>query len=298
MNWIFYAILSPLLLTGINFLDKYILEREIKNYLGMPIFSAMVAGTFGTAAWILTGFATLPAEDAALILFTGVISVWGFTLYFAAIAREEPSTVIVLLQLQPIIALILAYVLLGEVISAQQFGGFWLILLPTIALSWQPGTFRLSPAFWMVLGGVSIWALSEVLFKFVSADYPFGHLVVFESWGIALGGVFLYAIPPIRRAFYENLAHVRPAAFALIFANETAFVGAKLFKLLAVTLGPVALVNVLSSTQVFFAIGLAALLAFVLPAVFQTDLSRDALTRRLTGAGVMFAGLLLVGSAG
>lgn len=297
MNWLFYALLAPVMLTGVNFLDKYILEREIKTYLGMPIFSGIVAGIFGTLVWIATGFDTLPAEDAALILLTGVISVWSFLLYFKGISAEETSTVIVFLQLQPIVALILAFGLLNEVISLQQFAGFWLILIPAIALSLKRDAFHMSPSFWYILAAVSIWALSEVLFKFVSADYPFGTLVVFESWGIASGAVFLYMLRPVRAAFYENMAFIRPRAFGLIFLNETAFVGSKLCKLLAVTLGPVAMVNVLSSTQIFFAIALDWTLMILLPAVFKADLSYDTLKRKMLGAAVMFVGLLLVGAS-
>lgn len=297
MGWLFYAILAPVMLTGVNFLDKYILEREIKNYLGMPIISAIVAGIFGSLVWVGLGFPGLPAWDAAVVVFTGVISVWSFVLYFKAIAGEETSTVIVLLQLQPIVALILAYILLQEVITLRQFAGFWLILLPAVGLSLKRGSFHLSIYFWLILAGVSVWALSEVLFKLISEDHPFGTLVVYESWGIGIGGIFLYLVPSIRRAFFENLHHMRFTAFGLVFLNELVFVGSKLCKLLAVTLGPIALVNVLSSTQIFFAIALDWALTLLLPTVFKADFSRANFLRKIAGAAVMFTGLLLVSPA-
>ena len=76
--------------------------------------------------------------------------------------------------------------------------------------------------------------------------------------------------------------------------NETFYTITQLISLLAISLGPVALVTVAGSTQVFFGIVLGGLLSLALPTIYKEDISRAGLTRKLAWAALMFAGLWLL----
>jgi drug/metabolite transporter (DMT)-like permease len=297
MSWLFYALLSPLIFTIVNFIDKFILEHQVKDTRAMPVYAAIMAFITGCVLFVLTGFPTLPLNDTIIVMITGAMTSVGAALYFNALVRDEVSKIVVLIQMQPVIVLVLSLLFLNETISVQQLIGFMLILGAAVAISInrEGGGFRLSTAFFLILVCDLLWAGSIVLFKFVSGENSFGALLPYESWGLALGGLGLYLfVPFIRRAFNQNIRTVSRRALALVAMNETIFVVAKLTTLAAIALGPVALVSVLGSTQVFFGVALGAILTRLAPTKFKEDISRRSLTRKAFFALVMFGGIILV----
>ncbi len=297
MSWIFFAILSPALYCVASFVDKYLLTRVVTDYRGMPVYGAVMGLVLGTLFWIGAGFPLLAMRDAALIILTGVLSVWGGVLYFKALSEEEASRIVVLIQTMPLLVLILSVIFLREVISPLQLAGFFLILLSAIGISidHRSGLLRLSPAFYLQLLANLAWAVSAVLLKFVMATNSFFEIVSYESWGYALGGLTLWiAFPAIRQAFLNSLKTAGAKAVSIVFLNEGFVVIAKLLGVLAISLGPVALVSVVGSTQVFFGILYGWVLTLLFPAIFKEDIRAGNLFRKAMLAVVMFAGIWLV----
>jgi drug/metabolite transporter (DMT)-like permease len=298
MSWLFFALLAPLVFTLVNFADKYIIEREVRDPKAMPVYAGIMAFLTGTTLWVITGFPVLPLHDAALVMFTGALATWGSALYFRAISSEEASSVIVLIQMQSLFVLVLSILFLSETLTLTQFIGFALILAAAVGISLkggQAGGLRLSTAFFLLLLVDLMWASSIVLFKFVVSETAFTDVLAFESWGMALGGLALYLfLPPLRRAFHASIRSIRRRGLAMIFVNETVFVVAKLLTFTAVSLGPVALVSVLGSTQVFFGIAIGWLLTTLLPHIYKENVTRANLLRKGALAAVMFGGILLV----
>jgi len=297
MSWLFYALLGPAILTAVNFVDKLIIEKHVRNPLGMPIYAAMTAFISGCVLWVLTGFPVLSLSDTLLVLLTGMLTAAGGAIYFQALSKEETSKIIFFLQIQPIMVLLLSLVFLNEGITPQQLLGFALILTAALVLSMNNGLagFKLSRPFVMILIVDALNAVAIVLFKFVAAD-DINRVLAYESWGLALGGLLIYLlIAPIRQAFHDSLRTVPRHAFAIIGVNETIFVIAKLATFTAVSLGPVALVSVLGGTQVFMGIMVGWILTLLIPSVFKEDINRQTLMRKGMLAVVMIAGIGLVG---
>ncbi len=298
MSWLVFALLAPLVFSFVNFGDKFIIEKHIKDTRAMPIYSGLVAFFTGCVLFVLTGFPSLPLKDMVLVMITGIMTAAGAALYFTAVARDEASKIIVLIQMQPVIVLLLSVVFLSDSISVQQLIGFVLILGAAVAISLNRevgGGFKLSAAFYLILLCDFIWAGSLVLFKFVADENQFVALLPYESWGLALGDLILYLfVPSIRNAFHQNIKTVSRTALGYLAVNETIFVAAKLLGLTAVALGPVALVSVLGSTQIFFGVVLGVILTTLAPTIFKEDISRRNLARKGILALVMFGGILLV----
>ena len=75
MNWIFFALLAPAVFSVVNFTDKYIVEKEVKNYNGMPIYQTLMGLIIGTLFWIINGYPVLSIRDASIVIFTGILTV-------------------------------------------------------------------------------------------------------------------------------------------------------------------------------------------------------------------------------
>ncbi|HEX2907080.1 MAG TPA: EamA family transporter [Phototrophicaceae bacterium] len=135
MSWLVFALLSPAVFTVVNFVDKYIVEHEVRDTRAMPIYASVMALIAGCVLWVLTGFPLLSLHDTLLILLTGAISNWASALYFKALTYEDTSKIIVLMQMQPVMVLILSAIFLGEIITGEQLLGFALILGAAIGTS-------------------------------------------------------------------------------------------------------------------------------------------------------------------
>jgi len=300
MSWLVYALLAPLIFTVVNFIDKLILEKHVRNPASMPPYISIMAFFSGCLLFVVTGFPVLPFRDAAIVIFTGILTAVGAVLYYQALSMEETSKVIVLIQIQPVMVLILSFLLLHETISAIQFVGFVLILGAAVTLSAKRGIggFQLSGIFGKLLVINFLWSLSVVLFKFVAAGDHFEPFLPYESWGFALGGLLIFLfVGSVRDAFRESLRVIPRQALAIIAVNETIFLGAKLLTLTAVALGPTALVSVLGGTQVFFGIVAGWILTLIAPSIYKENIIPSELLRKGAIAIVLFIGIALISGA-
>lgn len=139
------------------------------------------------------------------------------------------------------------------------------------------------------------WAGGTVLFKFVVGAGEFSKVVAYESWGWALGGALLFLIlPPVRTAFITTTKSLKKTALAIVFGNEFLYLVSKLLTFLAISLGPVAIVSVISGTQVLFAVVFGWILAIVAPEIFKEDISRKNLAKKFILGCITIIGLWLV----
>ncbi len=298
MNWIFFAILSPAIVTAVTFIDKHLVSNVVKDYKAMPIYTSIVGFIAGLLFWIFTGFPILSCRDGGIIVLTGMITIWSTFLYFKALEGEQTSNINILFQTFPVMALILAYLFLGETITVKQFIGFIFILSAAVGVSFQPrkkGEKTLSKAFFLILIFNFMTAISSVLIKFAIDTTSFSQVLSYESLGIALGGLLVFILfPGIRKAFIANIKIVKRKTVKIIFINEGLFVLAKSLGFYALVLGPVALVTVLSGTQAFFGIIFGFTLTKLFPKLFKEDISSGGIIKKMGFAVLIVVGIALL----
>lgn len=294
MVWLAYAIASSAVYAVTNFVDKYVLENQIRDYRGLAVFTTMVGLVFGCMCWLLAGYPSLFTWDALLVGMTGMCTIWGLALYFRALATEETSTVIILMQMVPVITVLLSAVFLHETLTGMQIAGFMLIIAAVVGMYFKPGEFRIRPnaALLFISLASALWGVANVIFKFVASTGTFLQLMAFESLGIAAGGLVLVVLfPSVRAAFALTTRTCRTTAILFIVLNEIFFVTAKLLAYYAISLGPVSLVSVIGSTQVFFGILFGWLLTRVTVKLFNEDISASGIFKKITLSVMVFVGI-------
>lgn len=300
MNWLFFALLAPALDTIILFIDRYIIEQEVPDYRGLPIFGAIFGCIAGTLFWIATGYPFLGTRDAAIILTTGVLSVWGLALYYKALSLEETSRIIIFFKAIPVFILLLSFLLLHETISIKQFIGFIVILTSVIGASLKPDRRNqkktvMSSGLMLILLVDMLWAVSAVLVKFAINLNSFSKILSYESWGVGLGGISLYFLfPTIRKAFLKTIRTVSRTALALMMANEVIFLISKTITFYAYSLGPAALISVIGGIQVFYGVTIGLILTLISPKTFHEDIRSKTLVQKIIYAMILVFGIYLV----
>lgn len=298
MNWLFYALLSPALYAAVTFIDKYLIEAEVEDYSAMPIYMGLVGGLAGVVIFLVTGMPMIPLHDTLLVLGTGILTCFAYSLYFKAVSLEEASHINFLFQTFPVITLILSFAFLGERISLQQFIGFIIILTAVIGVTKKKDDhfFQLSPAFFLILLNNFLWAFSSILIKFAFNLSTFTEVIIYESFGVALGAVILYAgSQKIRKAFRSTHAKLTRKAKVLIFTTESLNLLGKAFMFFAFSIGPVALVSIIiEGSQTFIAIGYGLFLGILLPKIFKEEAHIPDIPKKLAYAALAFIGIYLL----
>jgi drug/metabolite transporter (DMT)-like permease len=297
MSWVWVALLSPAVYSIVNFVDKYILSRHIKDYRGISMYSAVMAVIFGSFFWYFGGQPILSSRDSILIITSGVFTFWAMVLYFKALSLEDTSKIIILFQMGPVLILILSYFFLNERINLGQFIGFLLVLSASVGVSVEKKEMRLklSKSFYLILLNQILWSVGAVIFKFVVDQNSFIKVVSYESWGIALGGIILFAaFPNIRNPFLNTFKTLEKRAVFFVFLNEGIFVIARLLNFAAISMGPLALVSILGSTSVFFGLIYGVILSLVFPSIFKEGLSKQSIIKNV-GFGILaFIGICFI----
>jgi drug/metabolite transporter (DMT)-like permease len=292
------ALLAQAIIASNLFIDKYILARAVHDYRAVPLYSASVALVTGSLLWIFTGLPRPPTVPLLLAMVSGGLTLWGAVLYYRVIATEEASSVIIQIQLLPVLTLLLSVLFLQERLSWVQLAGFALILAATLAASSEgtPVRWRPSRAYLTIMVATLCWAASNVLFKFVVERSSYPEVLAYETWGWFIAGMIVWlAAPDTRRAFHASVATISRSALSWVVVNELLFLGAKLLAFFAISLAPVSLVGVVGSTAVFFGVLYGVLLTHLFPRIFAEDISRNGLLKKAVLALVAFAGLLLIG---
>ncbi len=297
MNWVVVALLAPLTYSAVTFVDKYLLSERIKDYNAMPIYTSITAFIAGTIFWIFNGFPLLPLRDAIIVTITGLLTGFSLIVYFKALSKEDTSNITILFQMFPIMTLLLSYIFLSERISVIQMIGFLLILISGVIISMHKTRqkSRLNEVFWLILTYDLLWASAGILMKFAINANSFAKVINYESWGIGLGGIFIYYLfPEIRKAFHKSIKKVKIDTLSVIGLNEGVFVLAKTLTFYAFSLGPAALVSVLETTQVFFAMIIGFILTYFFPQYIKEDISSKQIKKKLFCGVLVIAGIILI----
>jgi transporter family protein len=296
MSWLFYALLAPAVYSVINFTDKYIVEKELKDYSGVPVFAGIVAIIFGTCFWLFTGMPILGLRDGALIMASGILSVLSYVVYLKALSEEETSNVTLFFQVTPVITLILSLIFLHEPVSIKQYIGFFVILAVSLGMAYKPGEkVKISKAFWYIMLWDLSLAVSIIIVKFVVEQASFTKIFSYESWGVAVGSLLLFVFSKkIRKSFLKTVKTIPIRTIAILIFNEIMFIFSKALTFFSFTLGPAVLVSVLEGTQVFYAIVYGFILMKIAPKVFKEDMSAEGLTKKMIFACLLFFGIWLI----
>lgn len=300
MQWIVVTLFASMLFSIVNFIDKYLIEARVKDYRGMIVYTSLIGFLFGSAWFVFSGFPVLSKKDTVIVLFTGMLMVWHMALYFKALSLETVSNIILFFEVTPVFVLIFAFLFLGERLDISQMIGFVLVFFAVVAASLRKNEETkkhcwLSVSFLYILLASLFAATAATLIKFTVQENSFSSILCYESWGVGVGGLLLFLLSSsAREAFVENFRTVGKKVVMVIFVNEAIFVLARVLLLYAYSIGPLALVSVLSGVNIFFGILFGLILAFFAPTIFQEKNVSLEVLKKVTLGGIALFGIWLI----
>ena len=241
----------------VNVVDKALIERFCKNgdTGALLILSSLFPVTLLPVAYYFAeGSLILPVSDILILILTGVLMVGWIAVYLNTLVDEDVSIVAPLMQLTPVFAFVLAFLILGELPSNTKLLAGLVIIIGSIVLSFEHTTGKLKITLLFSMLSVSaIIALINVLFKFVTVEESFWLSMFWHALGIVVTGFILYIFhSSYRQQFHRFTKDNWGIGIGLNGANETLTIAGDILFAYAILLAPLALVQTMEAYQPLF----------------------------------------------
>lgn len=273
MSWLYLALLAPLFWAIVVLIDDNLLRHVYKG----PYLAAIISGLFGATPllslfWIHN--LEIPAHSTLVwACLAGFFTVVYYFFYFRALEREQPSTVIALMSLTPLLLPLFAHFAVGENLTANQLAGFLIVLAASFLLSLvDVRKFKFSAALVSVFVASALYAVASLGSKFAYERTNFFTGYIFFSLGMGMGGLFFIYTLLYRRQKQVLSGIIRRNNLKIILfliAAEIFNVSAEFLQNLAISRGPVSLVKAVENIQPVYMLIIAILLYPFFPKYFR-----------------------------
>ncbi len=301
MYWLLITLITPILFTVTNYIDKYLIEKYCKEQEvgALMIFSALVGILVAPFIFIFnTNVVHVSLLNAVLISVSGIV--WAFAVlpYLYALKEDDVSIATPIFQTVPIFALILGLIFLGEKISLIQYIGMGIVISGGIFLSINLSSERLQfkkKVFWLMILSSFFCALNAFIFKFIAIQESFWTTAFWESVGLGVTSGLFILINSYRKQFFEIFKENAIFIFSINVINEILGIVAKLIANFATLLAPLALVyTVQDGSYPVFILIFGIILSFLFPKYIKEDLTKRNLFQRGLSIIVIIFGIYLL----
>lgn len=293
------AILAYAFNAGSTLVDKILLRTTFQN----PIVYTFYINLLQLLVLLLIPFGFHPILDRATYLAaaSGILGIVAFYAYFSSLQKNEASIVgLTVGMFNPLSALILGGLFLGQILTATQYLAFFVLISGTIVLTvdlWH-GKIQFGRKFlWMLVSGF-FFGLSSVLLReaFLESSFLNGFIVSRAAAGLFVLPLLLF--PKIRRCIFESrkLNHELQSKSTLLLMGSGQIMGALSSTLatIATYFANPALVNSLFGVQYLVILIASLLLVKKYPHLLREKLSKRAIAHKIAGAVIISLGLYLI----
>ena len=294
IEWFYFALLSSVLISGVNIIDKIL----ISDYRIPPLVYVLVISATSLMPLVTLAFFHLTPLPPAILAFTilvGFVRIYYTLPYFKALTVEEVSRVIPLLQLTPVFVLILSSLVLHEALKPQDYVAYGLLVLggTLFAIRLTKGI-RISLAFYLMILASFLLALYSVALKYLFSMQDFYTIFI---WVQIAGFITFFQFIPLKpfRSSLITTYKITSKQIGVILVAEQAVAYVSVFAYnYAIAHGPITLVSSVGATQPLFVLLFATILSYRFPRVLREELTKMDVALKVLGLIAIFAGTYLI----
>lgn len=296
-SWLLFAIASPVCWAFANVLDAALRRHYINDDATATIYL-----TLSRLPLIIIFFAIFGIEIPSIPIFVcmlvaGLLWMLPFILYFKAMECEEPTRVLLFMQLMPIFTLAIAYFSIGERLGMQQLLAFFILLAGggLAGLKKLEGAWRFSKAFWFMAAASLMWAATDVMFKKFQADFS-GFFSAFSIYisGNLLASFVLPVFVKDRKNLIEKFVHLPLKAWIFLGLSVVIGISGSIAFAYALKLGAASLTSVILGIQPLLVFIFGIILARFIREITKEDVSAKSLLIKAGSFALIILGLALL----
>lgn len=291
MDWVIFAFLAPVLWSVCNVIDKFFLEKRVRN----PISYQIIITFFNTISIIIILLiAPISTNFYGFLIgiITGLIGVIAVIFYNKAMIYEEASRVVPLAYLSSIFVLILAYIFLGEVFNFEKYLGIIFIFIGGLLISYKKieKKWHFSSTVKLILISAFLWGASSVISKYTLGFIDFFSLTLWQLIGYLIFGPLFLLSSKVRKSFLKDIRKFNKKAIALMTVNTLIYLIAALSFLFAISIGMISLVYAITSTQPFFIFVYMLIMSKLAPKIVKERVDKSTIFLKSIAIFLIFIG--------
>jgi len=297
MLWAILAILSAVIFAVSNILEKFVIEKKIKNFLTLFITGSFIRIIMVA---ILAIFVPLSGISLTSILFSvlaGCLAGLTFIFIYKALVKEDVSRVVAIYHIFPIFVAILAFIFLKEKISLIKGVAICITVLGAILISLKreklSQKIKLRKVFLIVLIAVLAESFLEVIDKYVLEQINLWQLFIIgysAEFFIALF-IFLFS-KKLKQETREIFANHRLCLTVL--GIHLIYFSASICFLFAAVFGPITYVSAITSSQPLFVFIFTLILSLYYPHILEERLDRRTVLIKTISIILIVTGILII----
>jgi len=295
-NWIIFAILSPFFFVLSNIIDKFVLEKKIKNIYTYGV----IVGLCGLVSGILVFLFTL--QPFGLIssfwaILTGLIYGFSYLIYFKAVSTSDISTAVTLLFIYPIFTALFAFIFLQEKLALVKYIAIILLISGAVLMSLEKSKdkrgikdrYRIKVVLWLMLAVAVIMGIFNTVAKFTLESLSYWN-VYFLTW---VGAAIVLMFPLIFKKNKIALKDSFKFIHLIVYQQILAFIGLLMF-FIATSLTKVSIVAALDVLRSPMAFIFMILISLFRPQLLKESINKETILRKVFAIILIVAGIILI----
>ena len=314
--WLFATIGSYFINAGVYVADKFLLSKRIHS---------SIVYAFYVGIWSIFNFVILIFDPfiptmkwLAIDLAAGALFLFTMVFWYKALHQSEATRVVPIVgSLVPVFSLLFSTAFLGSGFSQKEAVAFGILAIGGALISvrrtklYRPSWVlrrmyeisgsihaRYQPIERLLLNSIIssfFFAAYYILMKYIYINQPFIGSFVWSRLGTFLAVLAILLVPQWRQAIgdYRKDARRQTNLFfflAVRIAAAVAFIGLNW----AISLGEVAMVNVLQGTQYIFLLIIVLILSVRYPKIYKEELGGEVMLQKIAGVILVSLGLYLL----
>ncbi len=280
MSWFTLLIISVLVVSFANILQKSLMKNDKSDPISYAIFFAFLLGVCNLIVALFYGL-HIPSFSMSLVSLPIAALLWGFgtIFYFKSLQLLESSEVIILSSSRSLITIIASLVFLGEVFNGQKLLGTIIILVSIFIVANIKKGFKFNKGLYYIFGMSLCYGMAIIFDVLNLRNFePISYLAI-VNFMIAI--ILLLIFP---KSLLKWKGFVKPNFLKKMLPLGVLSTTQAILYYFALAKGPASQIAPISQTQVIITILLAVIILK----------ERDNLLRKITAALLVMIGVFLL----
>lgn len=301
MLWLILCLIAAAIWSFSAFIDNYQTDVIFKGKTpqGMKVLNGPVYILIAVAVGLVAKIAFPTIPQMALLMLSGALNSIASLAYYQALEKEEATDAAIFYQLQPVLFLVIDFLLFGDTISFKQIVGFIAILLAPMVVIFsrkraKSRNIALKAAALLVLYVFIATASAEIAVR--SAEkVDFKTVFVFYIFGRGCMDCILGFIPKYHKRHKYVIKH-RPGAYiGTVVLNQILCSAADFLYRYGLFLGVAALGSAITNaSELIMTFILGVILSLIWPNFGREKLQKRLIIAHIIAVAFCVAGIIII----
>ncbi len=298
LSWIVITILAHFLNAVVLIIDKHLVSNTVLRPVAYAFYSSISQILF-LAAIPIFGFAFPETKYLVFGVSIGVLFVSALLVFYKAIKLSEASRVIPIVGGSiPIFTFCLSYLFLNERLTGLQIIAFILFVFGGLLMSskFEKGKHIIIKGFYFAILAGFLFAIYYTSTKFLFLNIPFFDGFILLQFGGFLGALALLISSKNRKIIFSTPKTIKKKTACLFIPNKilAAIAAVMIFYAISIEESSISVINSLQASQYVFLLIFAFILSKKLPDLYNEQVGRKVIIKKLLAIGLIGVGLVLL----